>query len=109
MPSLNVTYTPTNAITVTDAGTYKIDYFLNASVAIGTTLTMAVQSNGTNIPGATISRVLAVGTDSIYSGSIVVDLPAAAVITMVLSALLAVGVTLGTGTNAILTVTRLDA
>lgn len=108
MPNLNTTYTPANSITVAQAGTYEINYFSNVSVALGTTLTMAVRSNGVNIPATAISRTLSVGTSSIYSGSAIVTLPANAVIDMALSATVAVGVTLGSGTNASLTVKRIN-
>ena len=107
MPNLNVTYTPTNSITVTQAGTYEINYYSNVSVALGTTVTLAVRNNGTNIPDTVISRVLSVGVGSIYSGSVIVTLTAGAVIDMAISALLAVGVTLGSGVNATLSVKKL--
>lgn len=108
MPSLNATYTPTNSITVTQAGNYEINFFSNVSVALGATVTQAVRVNGTNIPGTVITRALSVGVGSIYSGSVIVALPAGAVIDMVLSALLAVGVTLGSGINATLSVKKLN-
>lgn len=108
MPNFNTTYTPANSITVTEAGTYEINYFSNVSVALGTTLTLAVRNNGTNIPATVISRILSVGVDSIYSGSVVVTLPAGAVIDMAISALLAVGVTLGSGVNATLSVKKIN-
>lgn len=107
LPNLNTTYT-TNGITVTEAGTYEINYFSNVSVALGTTLTQAVRVNGTNIPSTVISRALSVGVGSVYSGSTVVTLAAGDVVDMALSALLAVGVTLGSGVNATLTVKKLD-
>jgi len=107
MPNLNVTYTPTNSITVAQAGTYEINYFSNLSAALATTLTMAIRVNGTNIPSTVISRTLSVGTSSIYNGSVIVTLTAGSVIDMALSALLAVGVTLGSGVNATLTVKKL--
>lgn len=109
MPNLRTTYTPTNSITVEQAGTYEINYYSNLSVAVGTTLTMAVRANGTNIPQTVISRVLSVGTGSIYSGSVIVTLPAGAIVDMALSALLAVGVTLGTGVNATLSVKKISS
>jgi len=109
MPVNNITTATANTLTLTQAGTYKIDYFLNASVAIGTTLTMSIRANGTDIPGTIISRLLSVGVSSLYSGSIIVTLAAGTNIDMALSALLAVGVTLGTGTNASLTVTKISA
>ncbi len=108
MPNLNTTYTQTNSITVAQAGTYEINYFSNISVAVGTTLTQAIRINATNIPSTVTSRVLSVGVGSIYSGSVIVTLAAGDVIDMALSALIAVGVTLGTGVNATLTVKKLN-
>ena len=108
MPNLNTTYVTQNSITITTAGTYEINYFSNVSAAVATTLTQAVRINGTNIPSTVLSRVLSVGIGSIYSGSVIVTLAAGDVIDMALSALLAVGVTLGTGVNASLTVKKLN-
>lgn len=108
MPNLNTTYATTNSITVTQSGIYEINFYTNVSVALGTTLTLAVRSNGTNIASTVVSRALSVGTSSIYSGSVLVQLPANAVIDMTVSALIAVGVTLGNGTNASLTVKKIN-
>ncbi len=107
MPSLNTTYTPANSITVTQAGIYEINFFLDLSVSVATTLTIAIRNNGTNITDATFSRILTVGTQSIYSGSIIIDLTANSVIDMAASALLALSVTLGGGVNATLTVKQI--
>ena len=107
-PNLNMSYATVNAITVTQTGTYQISYLLNGSVAVGTTVTMSVRRNGTAIPGASISRVLSVGTGTLYSGTVMVALTAGDVIDMALSALVAVGVTLSTGTNASLNIIRLS-
>lgn len=108
MPNLNITYSPTNSITVTQAGIYEINFYSNVSVAIGTTLTLAVRANGTNIPSTVISRLLPVGVNSIYSGSTIVTLTAGSVIDMAVSASLAVGVTLGSGVNATLSVKKIN-
>lgn len=108
MPNLNTTYTPANSITVAQAGTYEINYYSNVSVALGTTVTLAIRNNGVNIPDTVISRILSVGVGSIYSGSVIVTLTAGAVIDMAISALLAVGVTLGSGVNATLSVKKLN-
>jgi len=108
LPNLNTTYTPANSITVTQAGNYEINFFSNVTAAVATALTQAVRSNGTNIPSTIITRTLSVGVGSIYSGSVVVSLPAGAVIDMAVSALLAVGVTLGSGVNASLSVKKLN-
>jgi len=108
LPNLNTTYTPANSITVTQAGTYEINYFSNVSAALGTTVTQAVRINGTNIASTVISRALSVGVGSTYSGSTIATLAAGDVIDMAISALLAVGVTLGSGVNATLTVKKLN-
>lgn len=108
MPNLNTTYTPANSITVAQAGTYEINYFSNLSAAVGTTVTQAVRINGTNIPSTIISRVLAVGVGSTYTGSTIVTLAAGDVLDMAVSALLAVGLTLGTGVNATLSIKKLN-
>lgn len=107
MPNLNTTY-GTNSITISQAGTYEINFYTNVSVTVGTTLTLAVRNNGTNIPATVVSRTLSVGTSSIYSGSVIVNLGANSVIDMAVSALVSVGLTLGSGTNASLTVKRLS-
>ena len=61
MPLKNVAYSPANSITASTAGVYEVNYYTNVSAAIGTTVTMAVRRNGTEIPQATVSRVLSVG------------------------------------------------
>ncbi len=108
MASLNTTYTPANSITVAEAGSYEINYYSNVSAALGTTVTLAVRVNGTNIPSTVISRALSVGVSSNYSGSTIVTLAAGDVVDMAISALLAVGVTLGSGVNATLSVKKLN-
>ena len=104
----NVSYAPANSITVSATGVYEINYYTNVSAALGTTVTLAVRRNGTAIPQATLSRVLAVGVGSLYNGSFIITLNAGDVIDMALSALLAVGVTLGGGVNTTLTVKQLS-
>lgn len=108
MPLKNVTNTPANSLTVGTAGVYEINYYSNVSAALGTTVTMSVRRNGTAIPQASISRVLAVGVGSLYNGSIIIALNAGDVIDMALSALLAVGITLGGGVNTTLSVKQIS-
>ena len=103
-----MTYTTANAITLNQAGTYQINYLVNTTAAVATTITMAVRRNGTAIPGGSISRVLSVGVGSLFSGSVMIALNAGDVIDMALSALVAVGVTLGAGTNASLNIIKLN-
>lgn len=107
MPSSNITYT-NNSILVKEAGDYEINYFINASVELATLLTLAVRKNGVNIPSTVIQRLVEVDVGTIYSGSTIVNLEAGDEIDMALEALIAVGITLGTGVNATLTVKKLN-
>ena len=75
---------------------------------MATTVTMAVRVNGTNIPSAIIARGLSAGVSSIYSVSTIVTLAPGDVIDIAISALLSVGLTLGNGVNASLSVKRLN-
>ena len=108
MPASNTSYTTNNSITINQTGVYEINYFLNVSASVGTTLTLAVRNNGTNIPSTVISRVLSVGTSSVYSGSTIVNLSSGNVIDMALSALVSLGVNLSSGVNATLTVKKIN-
>ena len=108
MPSKNATYTPANSITAGTAGVYEINYYTNVSAALGTTVTLSVRRNGTAIPQATVSRALSVGVGSLFSGSFLISLNAGDVIDMAISALIAVGVTLGGGVNTTLTIKQID-
>jgi len=107
MPNKNVTY-GTNTITLSETGVYEINYYANITAAVATIVTMAVRNNGTNIESTVISRALSVGVSSVYSGSTIVNLSSGSVLDLSLSALLAVGVTLGTGVGASLTVKRIN-
>lgn len=107
-PVKEATYVPANSIVVANPGTYEINYSTTLTAAVATTITLAVRVNGVNVPSATISRVLAVGTSSLFSGSTIITLTAGSAVDMALSALLAVGITLGSGVNATLTVKKLD-
>lgn len=107
MPNLNTTYS-NNSIIVKEDGIYEINYFMNASVKLATFLTLAIRCNGVNIPSTVISRLVDVDVGTVYSGSTIVSLPKNAKIDMVMEALIMVGITLGTGVNATLTIKKLN-
>lgn len=108
MPNSNTTYTTANTITISQGGIYEINYFINMSAAVATTVTVAVRNNGTNIPSTVISRALSVGTNSLYSGSTIVNLDSGANIDLAISSSIATTITFGTGVNSSLTIKRLN-
>jgi len=107
-PSLDVTYSPANSITINTTGIYEINYFLNATANAAVLTTYAVRNGGAVIPETEVSSLLSVGTNFIYSGTTIVNLTAGSVLTMTVSALLGLTLTLADGTNASLIVKRLD-
>ena len=74
MPSLDVSY-GTNNITVTNAGTYKVDYGLVASSTTTTNMSASVQVNGVDVDATTQTRGLGNGIDY-WEGQAIVTLEA---------------------------------
>ncbi|MFV0393833.1 MAG: BclA C-terminal domain-containing protein [Coprobacillaceae bacterium] len=107
MSLLNTT-TGTNTLTVTNAGIYELNYGLVASVALATTLTVAVRLGGVNIASATMSKALAATTTEETSGTVILSLAAGSRLDLAISALIGVGVTLPSNVNAYLSVKRLN-
>ncbi len=108
MPGNNVSYNTDNSIIVEQGGIYEINFYINLSITLGTTITMAIRNNGANIPSTVISRALSLGSASTYTGSIITNLSANSVIDMALSTVLAVGVNLSSGVNASITLKKIS-
>ena len=109
--SKNVSFTTPNSITVNLAGVYYIDYNLRAGfTAANTTLTFAIRVNGTAIPTAV--NVVPVNTTApftvTFEGNTIVDLPANAVIDMVVTSTVNITMTLGNNGTRYLSVFKLD-
>ena len=109
LPNNNVTYPTSNAITISQAGTYEINYYVNVSATGASNLTLAVRNNGTNIPSTIITRSLTANSNLIYNGSTFVTLTSGSVIDLVISATIALGVNLGSGVNATLTIKKISS
>ena len=107
MPTSNVAL-GTNNLTIQQSGVYEINYMFNASASLGAAVTLAVLRNGTAIPSTQEVHLLAIGIESIYSGSVLATLNAGDVLTIAVSALLALTLTLGTGVSVTLSVKRID-
>ena len=107
MPSQNLTVA-SDTITITEAGDYEINFSLSATALVNVGSTISIRLNGSNIPAATKSRLISAGVESLFSGSVIVTLAAGDVVDMAASALLATSLTLGTGTNATLSVKKIN-
>ena len=115
MPALNETYPAANLLAVANAGTYAITYLLTLTAlsappaAKAAAVAFAVRKNGAVIDSATQSLLLAIGVQNTYSGTAIVTLDAGDTLDMALCSPLAVGISLGEGTNAALTAIQLGA
>jgi hypothetical protein len=108
MPSLNVDLTPTDALRVFESGVYEINYMFNASASIGASLNLAVRHNGMFIPSTEENHLLAVATQSIFSGSVIEFLDAGDMIDLVVSSAVDLTLTLGAGVTTTLTLKKLS-
>lgn len=109
MPELNVTYTPTNTITIQQAGTYELIYGAEISSAQQTTVTLSVRNGTSNVDGTAIAKALNSNVVTSYNGNIITDLDEGDTLTLSLVALVSTEITLaGTGLNAQLAVKKLN-
>ena len=108
MPASNVDLAPVNALTIVTSGVYEINYMFNASASLGAAVTLAVRRNGAAIPSTEERHLLAIATESIYSGSVIEPLSAGDIIDMAVSAAIALTLTLSTGVTVTLSVKRLN-
>ena len=75
LPAENVTYSPADSITVSEAGTYQISYNSNISTTDASdSITIAVNNGGTPIPSTSVTDTIASGTPVNYNGTVFADL-----------------------------------
>lgn len=106
-PLFNALYNQDNAITITEIGTYKIEYFLTLEPLVDTILTIGVYKNNTLIPGSDISGD---GTSAYFtqlSGHIIVELQPDDVLTLVLKTDKTADISFNGSTNAKLSIIKL--
>lgn len=108
MPSANVTLNPANSLTIQESGDYEINYMFHANASIGAALTLAVRRNANDLPSTEERHTLAVGTESIYSGSVIESLSAGDIIDIAVTAEVAMSLILSTGVSVTLTVKKLN-
>lgn len=107
-PSFNASYTTENAITIDEAGTYRIDYFLTLEPLTDTILTLGVNCNNNLIPGSDISGD---GTADYFTqlvGSVIALLTPDDILTLTLKTDRVSNISFNGSTNAKLSIIKLD-
>lgn len=107
-PSLDTLYNTENAIDINLAGTYLINYQLNADPSEDSTLTLSIKRNGATIPGSVISGEGTAGYVSAISGSVITQLANNDVITLSISSTATIDLSFNGTTNAKISVLKLD-
>ena len=97
-----------DSLTIEHSGIYEINYMFNGSSSLGTEVSLEVRRNGAPIDSTEVTHLLAVGVESIYSGSVIEQLFAGDVLELIVYAPYALNLTLGVGVAATLTVKKLD-
>jgi len=108
MPAENVTFNLPDSLTIEEPGIYEINYMFNASSSLGAAVTLSVRNNGVIIPSTEETHILAIGVESIYSGSVLETLSAGDVLTIEVESSLELTLTLSSGVTATLSVKKLD-
>ena len=106
-PSLNTTYTTSNAITVGDAGTYQIYYLLDASSSQQADITVFVRKNNTEIDSSSITLNAPANENKLFTGSIITTLATGDVIDFVANSATGLTLTLDSNTGARVSIIKL--
>lgn len=96
-----------NALTVTQTGIYKVDYYFSGAINNTATITVEVKQNTDAIGSTTIIKNLAANVDTDFIGSSINNFNANDVIKLSIESSAAVTVTPTTGTSAYLNITKL--
>lgn len=107
-PSLAISYTPEYAITIHEAGTYKIDYFLTVEPLVDTLLTIAIKRNDSIITGSDISGDGIINYFTELSGTIITQLIPDDELTLVVKSNGSTNLSFNGSTNGKLNIIKLD-
>ncbi len=109
LESINIIDTTPNVIELEQDGIYEINYSLNITASISTTLTLIVRENSEMITSTVISKQINPLINTSFNGSTIVKLNANDKLDMALSATNDnVMLTFGSGVTALLTIKKLD-
>ena len=106
-PLKGITGETANTLTITEDGTYKIDYYFQGSTNTQGEVTFAVFKNNEQINGTDIIKELQVNEDESFNGSVITTLNANDTITLGLESATGMQISPATNTNAYLNIVKL--
>ncbi|WP_338011895.1 BclA C-terminal domain-containing protein [Desulforamulus ferrireducens] len=103
-PLFNIAHTAgTTTFTVTNAGTYQIDYIVNITAGLNASIVLTV--GGVEVPGSQVDALVATGQ---LTGSVILTLAAGDVITLRNNSVISLTMPLAPSTGAQITIIQLD-
>lgn len=106
-PNSGITTGTQNALTITEAGTYKVDYFFSGSPSTNANVTVEINQNTTPIGSTTIIKDTTANNDSDFVGSSINSFAAGDNISLSIESTEAVTISPASGTNAYLNIIKL--
>ena len=106
-PNSGITTGTQNALTITEAGTYKVDYFFSGSPSTNANVTVEISQNTTPIGSTTIVKDTTTNNDSDFVGSSINSFAAGDNISLSIESTEAVTISPSAGTNAYLNIIKL--
>ena len=106
-PNSGITTGTQNALTINEAGTYKVDYFFSGSPSTDANVTVEISQNTTPIGSTTIVKDTTTNNDSDFVGSSINSFAAGDNISLSIESTEAVTISPSSGTNAYLNITKL--
>lgn len=106
-PNSGITTGTQNALTIAEAGTYKVDYFFSGSPSTNANVTVEISQNTTPIGSTTIVKDTTTNNDSDFVGSSINSFAAGDNISLSIESTEAVTISPSAGTNAYLNIIKL--
>ena len=106
-PNSGITTGTQNALTITEAGTYKVDYFFSGSPSTNANVTVEISQNTPPIGSTTIVKDTTTNNDSDFVGSSINSFAAGDNISLSIESTEAVTISPSAGTNAYLNIIKL--
>lgn len=106
-PTSNVTTGTQNALTITEAGNYKVDYYFSGSTSANANVTVEIKQNATPIGSTTVTKDTTANQEVDFVGSSINAFVAGDNISIGIESDTAVTVTPSTGTGSYLNIVKL--
>lgn len=107
-PSSGITTATQNALTITEDGTYKVDYYFSGSSSVNSNLTVEVKQGAVPIGSSSIVKSVTANQINDFVGSTINSFNAGDKISLIITSSAAATISPGSGTNTYLNIVKLS-